>query len=69
MLLPLARADALDELARGALTLADVARHWNISPDEAYERLYDRPMPPPAALPTTERLLAAAHSRRRHRNV
>jgi hypothetical protein len=69
MLPPLTHAEALDELARGALTLADVARHWNLSLEATYAELYQRPMPPPATLPTTERLLAAAHPRRRPTNV
>lgn len=43
--------EARAELARGALTLRQVAALWAVPLGGAYARLYDRPMPAPAALP------------------
>lgn len=54
MLLPLTHAEAEAELARGALTLADVARRWRLSPEATYALLYQRPMPTPMAVPAHE---------------
>ncbi|MEI8167984.1 MAG: hypothetical protein WCG26_16490 [Chloroflexales bacterium] len=38
-------------LAAGTTTLRRVARAWGVPLADAYQRLYDRPMPPLAALP------------------
>jgi hypothetical protein len=53
----LTRDEAEAELAIGALTLREIAQRWHIPMEEAYRRLYDRPMPPPAAPPATGRRL------------